>query len=65
LNLLSALEEIKSNIEESEEDHTIQYRFFNEFREAEKWVSSKTSKSNVNGWFKSYLRVMSLIIIIN
>jgi len=40
LNLLSALEEIKSNIENAEKDHIIQYRFFNEFKEAEKWVLS-------------------------
>lgn len=41
LNLLSALEEIKANIEAAEKDHTIQYRFFNEFKEAEKWIFSK------------------------
>jgi hypothetical protein len=41
LNLLSALEEIKSNIEEAEKNHTIQYRFFNEFKDAEKWILSK------------------------
>jgi hypothetical protein len=41
LNLLSALEEIKNNIENAEKDHTILYRFFNDFKEAEKWVSSK------------------------
>ena len=41
LNLLSALEEIKTNIENADKEHTIQYRFFNEFREAEKWIGSK------------------------
>ena len=43
LNLLSALEEIKSNIELAEKDHVIQYRFFNEFKEAEKWILSKNT----------------------
>ncbi len=40
LNLLSALEEIKNNIENAEKDHTILYRFFNELKDAEKWVAS-------------------------
>jgi len=41
LNLLSALEEIKNTIEDAEKDHTIQYRFFNDFKDAEKWVVSR------------------------
>jgi hypothetical protein len=41
LNLLSALEEIKTNIEKAKKDHTILYRFFSDFKEAEKWVLAK------------------------
>ncbi len=41
LNLLSALEEIKSNIENSEEENTIAYKFFNSMKDAEKWINSK------------------------
>jgi hypothetical protein len=43
LNLLSALEEIKTNIEKAEKDHTILYRFFNDLKEAEKWMISKNT----------------------
>ena len=41
LNLLSALEEIKTNIEKAQKDHAILYRFFGDFKEAEKWVLAK------------------------
>lgn len=41
LNLLSALEEIKTNIEKSEVEPKIAYKFFNGFKEAERWISAK------------------------
>ncbi len=43
LNLLSALEEIKQNLEKLEGDGTIQYKFFNNFSDAEKWIYAKSA----------------------
>lgn len=41
LNLLSALEEIKTNIQQMEGEIKIAYRFFSDFKEAEKWIHTK------------------------
>lgn len=41
LNLLSALEEIRTNIESSDNDNTIAFKFFNGMKDAEKWINSK------------------------
>ena len=41
LNLLSALEEIKTQVENAGNPHDIFYRFFNQFREAHQWLISK------------------------
>jgi len=41
LNLLSALEEIKTNLESQGDEVRISYKFFNEFKDALNWVNSK------------------------
>lgn len=43
LNLLSALEEIRTNLVEKGDRVKISYKFFGEFKEAEKWIDSKSS----------------------
>lgn len=44
LNLLSALEEIRTNLVEQGDKVKISYKFFAEFKEAEKWIESKSNK---------------------
>lgn len=44
LNLLSALEEIRTNLVEQGERVKISYKFFADYREAEKWIESKSAK---------------------
>lgn len=41
LNLLSALEEIKTNLESQGDEVRISYKFFNEFKDAMTWINSK------------------------
>lgn len=41
LNLLSALEEIKTNLERQGDEVRISYRFFNEFKDATTWINSR------------------------
>jgi hypothetical protein len=41
LNLLSALEEIKTNLESQGDEVRIAYKFFNEFKDAATWINSK------------------------
>lgn len=41
LNLLSALEEIRTNIQKMDGDIKITYRFFGGFKEAERWIHTK------------------------
>ncbi len=41
LNLLSALEEIRENLTELGDEVKISYRFFADYKEAEKWIHGK------------------------